>query len=69
MKTYVFDIKLSTKGEIKIRAKNKAEAKKIAEDDFGGLARDFHTSNSSNSPDESGVVTWEIETHLETKIL
>jgi hypothetical protein len=65
MKTYTFRVSYTFEGEVEVRAENRERAKEIIEKDFGAVSPEYHTSSSSDHPEDEGIVDWNMGIHPE----
>lgn len=62
-KRYNISMRFVFKGEVVIQADSLNEATRIAQDDFGMIAGNFHTSN------DEAVLNWDFDIHPDEQIL
>ena len=69
MKVIEIDVTFTFKGKVKIVAKDKARALKIANDNFGmTTSSGIHTDCDTDDTESEGVLDWEFSVHPDKKI-
>lgn len=63
MKTYTFKYKATFEGTVEVRAADKKEAKRMAEQDFGLVGPSISASSESAYAYEEGIVDWDFDMH------
>lgn len=60
---YQYKTKIVFEVDVFVRASDRERAYQILKNDFGATLTNVHSSNSSDSVDEEGVVDWNYDVH------
>lgn len=63
MEHFIFTLEFKFKGHVQIIAKNKEQARQLADHAFGAVNPNYHESVSTDDFDHEGILDWDMPYH------